>query len=562
MKTPQELNLPPKFKQWHYNQGELVQQIASSPESIYLLDAPPGTGKSLVGIASYLAGKMDTVSKDVLAKISDKPRREFETKCIFITRTKQLQDQVLSEFPMTKTLKGRSNYRCMLHPNEYPSITAADCTNSENKPCDYHGSGCPYVDAKRIALRAEIAVLNTSYFLTELNFGPAMFAGYDFVIIDEVDELENELMNRIQLKITGKQLKRLGIGLPKDPHTMQGWMVWADALNLWDKIGKIQFTLDDKPESEWTDIDINLFRVNKDLEAFQNKIITFMADVNDTWVFSEDKDKNEDPVWLFKPVKVAPYADSYIWRHGKRFLGMSGTILDPEQLCHDLGILKWAYFKSDSPFPLEQRPLYYHPEVNLTQKRMAEELPALANAVGEIIEKYPKDKILVHTTSYFIRNYLQDRLQSDRIISHDSSNREEMLNIFKGGKIPFVMLSPAFDRGVDLPDDLCRCIIICKVPYMSLGDKQVKSRMKTPGGEKWYLLQAARTIIQMSGRGVRNNFDYCDTFILDRQFGSLRARIGRYLPAWWTGAIKERKIFCHNDAPEDSGEIKERRNVG
>ena len=43
-----------------------------------------------------------------------------------------------------------------------------------------------------------------------------------------------------------------------------------------------------------------------------------------------------------------------------------------------------------------------------------------------------------------------------------------------------------------------------------MGDPQVRARMKLPGGDRWYLLKAIQTIIQMSGRGVRSELDYCD----------------------------------------------------
>jgi len=45
----------------------------------------------------------------------------------------------------------------------------------------------------------------------------------------------------------------------------------------------------------------------------------------------------------------------------------------------------------------------------------------------------------------------------------------------------------------------------------------------------------------MSGRGVRGDMDKCDTWILDRQFGSLLARMSRYFPKWWVDAIEIKK---------------------
>jgi len=122
-------------------------------------------------------------------------------------------------------------------------------------------------------------------------------------------------------------------------------------------------------------------------------------------------------------------------------------------------------------------------------------------------------------------------------MTHDSDDREDKLREFKAALGPKVMISPSFDRGVDLPHEACRCVIICKVPYLNLSDDQTKARMEFPDGQRWYNLKAAQSIVQMSGRAVRSQDDFCDTWILDRQFGSLLARTRHVIPKWWQDAI-------------------------
>ena len=805
MKTPMELGLPEKFLAWRPGQAELVEQIASSLKKVFLLDAPTGTGKSLVGIAVHQSRILSKASKEVLARLSGKSTKEFEYKCIFVTRTKQLQEQICvgpltriltadlrwveaqtitegdilmgfderapgagnrrkwrksvvesanrveqpryrltfndgttiicsdkhlwlvvsfqkqrgqssarwvktsnlrdsssgkyaskisrlldvwekddsrlagyvaagfdgeghfhqetpvrgkgsevalifsqtpnemlsqmiqylntanlryrkyihthandkwkdcinleinnrpdifrllgqmrpvrllakfdpdkmgsifnfgqaallkkeylgvgevvtiqtstrtfvaeglashncAEFPHAKTMKGRNNYPCLRHEKNFPDYTAEDCTHSDSNLCEHRGSApgvCPYLLAKFLAMKAPLAVLNTRYFLAEVN-GPGGFSGADLLIIDEVDALENELMSHIQLKITTKQLHRFGLEFPKDPHSLQGWLSWASVLDLYQKTSRMQELLDAVPEKDWSDIEIEMHRQANRLRTFETKVKTFVNEVNDSWIFSEEQNEG-DTIWTFKPVKVDAYALPYLWRHAKRFLGMSGTILDPKIMADDVGIEEWDYTSSDSPFPLSNRPIYYMPVVNLSRDSLVLELPVLAKAVGKIMERYPDEKILVHTTSFFIRDYLKDKLDAHRVITHTTQNREEMLNCFKRAQDPVVMLSPSFDRGVDLPDDLCRCIVICKCPYSSLGDPQVKARMKMPGGQRWYLLKAAQSIMQMSGRGVRSHLDHCDCFILDKQFGVLLGRMRQHFPKWWLDAIQ------------------------
>lgn len=538
MRTPQDLKLPAKFKSWRPGQAELIEQIAESQAKIFLLDSPTGTGKSVVAISVHQSRVLSKNAMMVLARLSGKTTqetaRQFEHRCIYVTRTKQLQDQILFEFSWAKTIKGRNNYPCLKHPKDFPGFTAEDCTKTEDNPCDLR-PGCPYYVEKQLALESPLAVLNTSYFLAETN-GPGQFSGANLVILDEIDTIEAELMNQIQLKVTTKQLKQFNLEPPKDT-TLQGWMIWADAFTAYSEVTRWQEYLDATPESQWSDVELGLHKRLNKLKGFQAKVATFVREVNENWIFSEEEEDGET-TWVFKPVLVREYAESYLWKHGKRFLGMSGTILCPQVMADDLGITDWDYARTDCPFPLKNRLIYYQPVVNLTNKTMQDELPNLALEVSRLLDRYPNEKMLIHTTSFLIRDYLMKNIDNTRLMSHDSRNRGEKLEEFKGSPDPLVMVSPSFDRGVDLVDDLCRCIIICKVPYLNLINPQVKARMRMPGGELWYGIKAAQTIMQMTGRGVRSDSDYCDCYILDRQFGLLMSRLGKYLPQWWKDAIR------------------------
>jgi Rad3-related DNA helicase len=220
---------------------------------------------------------------------------------------------------------------------------------------------------------------------------------------------------------------------------------------------------------------------------------------------------------------------------------MSGTIFSAEITCRELGIEECDYLRLESPFPVENRPIYYKPVVNLSKKRLSDQLPLLREAIDLDLLKYPEQKVLVHTVSYQLRNYLRDNLTcQERLVTHESDNREEALESFKASRRPLVMLSPSFDRGVDLPEaDNCGAVIVCKMPYLSLGDPQVKAKVDLPGGWTWYALKACQTLVQMTGRSVRSPRQQCHTYIYDAQFSRLRSRMQDVLPAWWQAAIQE-----------------------
>jgi Rad3-related DNA helicase len=131
-----------------------------------------------------------------------------------------------------------------------------------------------------------------------------------------------------------------------------------------------------------------------------------------------------------------------------------------------------------------------------------------------------------------------EHLPGDRLLTHTNFNRAEMLDVFKKSQRPLVLVSPSMDRGVDLPGDECRAIIIAKVPYPDLGDPQVNKRVyASTDGNRWYAHKAVSKIIQMAGRGVRSETDYASTYILDEQFDRLYTQYKGMFPPWFKEAI-------------------------
>jgi Rad3-related DNA helicase len=102
-----------------------------------------------------------------------------------------------------------------------------------------------------------------------------------------------------------------------------------------------------------------------------------------------------------------------------------------------------------------------------------------------------------------------------------------------------VLVAPSMARGVDLPDDLCRCVIVLVVPKPYFGDARVRARLRAMDGQRWSAVQQIRELCQMTGRGVRHPEDRCDAYILDEEFGRLwRSPYARRLfPAWWRETV-------------------------
>lgn len=296
-------------------------------------------------------------------------------------------------------------------------------------------------------------------------------------------------------------------------------------------------------------MEIDLQRQQRQLQKLADKLSFLHSDVDWTWVFYY-RQQDAFTEYIFKPVNIGKYANRYLWGHGKYTLGMSGTIFSADITCRDLGIDNCDYMRLECPFPIENRPIFYKPVCNLTRKTMQMELPILRDEIEATLEKYPAGKVLIHTVSYPVRNYLMENLDfHGRLMTHESNTREQALAEFKDSKEPRVMLSPSFDRGVDLPTaDNCQAVIVCKIPYLDMSDPQVKRKMEMPGGQTWYFLKACQTLVQMTGRSVRSTNQVCHTYIFDKQFSRLRHEMRSTLPAWWLNAIQ--------DVPVDSNQAR------
>jgi Rad3-related DNA helicase len=219
---------------------------------------------------------------------------------------------------------------------------------------------------------------------------------------------------------------------------------------------------------------------------------------------------------------------------------MSATIISPEQLAEDLGLEphEWAAVRVKNTFPKENRPIYVMPKADMTNKTRDDAWPELAKAIGKIVAYHEKDRILVHTVSYNLTKYLAENLPKERVITYvRADERDRVLAEFRA-KEGAVLLAPSFDRGVDLPEDECRVVIIAKCPFPNLGDRQISARLHKKGGESWYRVLTVRTLVQMTGRGVRSKDDYCDIYILDKQFvTNVWKRSRHLLPEWWKEAL-------------------------
>lgn len=530
--TPNDLQLPSRFQEFRPCQIQALEAISKTNKKVVLLQAPTGTGKTLI-MAAW--GKL-------------------RSRVLYTCHTKQLQDQVVGDFPYGIELKGRANYPCLKNKkafeardhNKEPLLSSRECSKlSRNcRACHYDCNErqeegvsttdgkcpclewCPFELQKAMARRAKLAILNVPLFLAEANYA-GDFSEWPWVILDEGDLTEKALMGFIELSITQRMIEELELMPPAKKTVPEAWLEWAKDIALPRILAQLSGLGDEIEE----------LRQRARLERLRSKFEFFIQQPLDLWAFI-----TKERSWTFKPVFISHYCQQYLWRHGQRFLVMSATIISPEQFAHDLGLdlNDVAFIDLPSTFSPERRPVIFWPAANMTHKTKDSAWPKAVEALDSILDRHP-EKGLIHSVSYSLAHYVVEHSRHrSRLIWHDfASDRVSQLSNFRNSTEPLVLISPSMERGVDLPDDLCRFIVVLKIPYPDLSDKQVSARLySAQDGQTWYSIQAIRSLVQATGRGMRHQDDFCVSYILDQQFERLYTNYYGLFPYWWREALR------------------------
>jgi Rad3-related DNA helicase len=517
-------------------QSEAIRYALESDKKIIVLEASTGSGKSLIGMTAGAA----------------------MSGCVYLVHTKILQNQITADFPEAQSLFGRSNYQCLNNP----SLNCDECSWTQKSltdpsSCLHKKTDCNYESRKRAVLKARYKILNYDYFLSEANY-VGKFSDQPFIVIDEADSLENTLINFVTLQFSTYTLRRLGMlewaaklkMSSKDKSgLLESWKEFGEQASqrVGNIIKKLSNEIDswgNNPNPQQADVIKERIRVIR----LKEKIDLFLTNVDNDWTLDnksedyKDQGHNLRGALIFRPLWMTEsLANEYLWRHGHKFLLMSASFYPKPILAKILGLDTddMDYHEVPSQFPTSNRPVYIHPAANMTARTTDTELPKLIKAIKQIVDDYTDVKGIIHAVSYKLANSIMEGVASPRLITHNSSDRQEVIDRFMSSSDPLILVSPSLERGISLEDELCRVIIICKAPYLYLGDKIVSARLYSGKiGQSWYTATMLLTILQMAGRGVRSKDDFADTYILDQKAKEAITSNPGFLPTWWLDALE------------------------
>ena len=387
---------------------------------------------------------------------------------------------------------------------------------------------CPYYKQRNLANASRIRILNYPMFLESVR-GGKLFTPNSMVICDEGHKVDKAILEVVSTTLTPRDmqyLKRCTVrpfpsvyqkSLKRNPHVLDWVKKARDAVDLHHTALEKNKVVDEEDTRRTLGKLTNIL----ELEGFSAVVET------------------EDNNIKFRPILSEQWAQRLLLNHATKTVLMSATIFAADYWANRLGLEESdvEYIEIPSSFPLDSRRIFYTPVVSVNNERMTtkqHELMPMITHIDRIIEGHLPYKGVIHTVSKKMAVFIRDHSKFSSLIYMGGA---EMLDDFKQASMG-VLVSYSATEGVDLPDDLCRFIVVAKVAWPPKNDPVIQVQMEEIPG--FYDYEAASSLVQSVGRGMRHEADWCNSYVLDRSAGMLWHKTKDMLPEWF----KEAWTFC------------------
>ncbi len=552
------------YTSWYPGQDEAFSKILDwlhSPARFLGVEAPTGTGKSLLGFMSaHLTGH----------------------RAVYLTFTKGLQKQLGDDFPdKFHDIQGKSNYLCN-HP-EHMSDENLPITPVDEAPCTYRfkcpmrGSGCTYYDSVRQSEQDPLISTNYAYWMSQMKASTQGFGNRSLLILDEAHLALNALESHLKIVLTIEDFAQGDVDMsyvdfPSSFDSLDEVRNWASRSKLpvtqratalmddLEELDKLLMTLHDNQSKDGFSRNAESSTAKDQIKTRSRKlaILSRLLEKLDSleesmgdWIW-EYKEAGTTPVWEFTPLWPTEYAEKHLFSTRaidddtkkkdadappprvpiKKILLMS-AVLNPKTL-DLLGIAESErkMISLPSTYPPMNTPIIHLKTVAMNHKTSDRDLRTWMERIDEIVGQRLDRKGIIFTVSYTrMRQILSQSAYGHLMMSHDTDNVISQVEAFKAAPAPAIFLSPAITSGWDFPDDECRYIILGKLPYPDTQSPVMQARMKMDKTWPGYL--AMETLEQASGRGTRSFSDWCEVFIIDDSWSNWYWKNNRHFSAEW-----------------------------
>lgn len=515
IKDLDEYGLGDKFQRWSANQREIVERIVNSDKKYFVLRAPTGSGKSLIGIVAGI-----------------------ETgKTYYFVHNIQLQYQVIRDFPFVVQVKGRANFKCMSSMIGETCDPGVLCGSGRGSECR-NSSRCKYKVQKAIAQNSDFVVFNYAYFLAIINSNHSGFDNPDLMILDEAHIADSALSSYVDFDISRRVLDIHNIRFPNSNEYVVEWLKYLYDVTR-NKIAAFKEAIVGVDNAD------KVSAINQDIKRLTTinvKAKFLIKNIDDNWIIEVFSDRYTDRV-RFTPVWVDKFS-SLLLGHASKYLLMSATISRMDMNLLGIEDDDIEFLDVPSTFDPCNMPIKYVPVTKINRNT---DKNIIVRIVDNILSRHDGEKGVIHTVSYSMAKYiLEHSNQSNRMIANSAENihtdadmfgnRNVAIGEFMDSSYPSVLVSPSVETGISLDYGLGRFQVVCKVPFASLGDKVVIRRKDDY--PLWYIADAVNRIVQATGRICRRDDDRGTTYIIDSNLTWILKRHRDMFPRWFIDSVK------------------------
>ena len=504
----------------------ICEAILNNTHNDIVLDAPTGTGKSIIAMAC--AWVIEKFNKDSYICVSD------------LLLQKQYEDDILNLKLDWSSIKGIDNYTC----NENGlKLSLGNCKVNRIKPKTLACyANCTYFSARNRALDSSTCVLNYSYYLLQTNY-TGLFKSRSVVFLDEAHNLDSIIhrhyaprLNR-PLENTLQELENM-IDLPKSYrsnysriwlsfYTINDHTIWLECL----KQVELILTNVNIYGRHWISSNSTVDE-NSKLSTFQINVLNKLDFVKDVHCKVEDfvdliaidsslitRSLSSDEV-AFNYLDTRQMMYVFFKKHTYKRVYMSATWGNLDKSLSYLNIKDPLHIKIPNEFDYSKSKYKVLGNHGLNFYLKKQNMNLAVNDVDYCLDIESEVNGIIHTNSYeFTSAVLNYSRHKDRMISYtDSATKKLAIEKLKT-TTNSILVGPSIMEGVNLPDDMCRFIICFKTPYMSLSDNFIKR--KAQKNQSWYYYKTALLVEQSVGRGMRHKDDWCNVYFIDKSFKSL-----------------------------------------
>lgn len=537
---------------------DMIRAYDEDPNGVFLLDAPTGSGKSV--IAMMFSDFMNHRGQRGYVLASDLSLHEQ-----YVKDFRQLQNWNWGN------IKGIDNYACDVNGEKFSvghcATRGMSYEQAEKLECF---KKCGYLQARKKAIRAPLSLLTYPYALIQRNYVEQQLQGSgrgvpfpqrDFVICDEahklLDIVQNHfspiITNDIQTKIAkildlmvDSNLPAPNIDLVKFDKLVK--QIFSDEIEitllanldkLVEQLGLIvkanertrEVMADEFGENELSADLKQLFRLTDWCKDCHCKFEDYVAILKKVGVQKMIKNPADKHI-VFNCIDEYYLLQRHFYnRFGFKVL-MTATMGSPKDFMKNHGLKSAKYFKMDSHFIWEKSPIIFYPGKKLSARHLEENIDWAIEKTTELLTAHINQRGIIHTGSYELGERVWAKLPREirkRVLTYRGSEEKDKI-IRKLKKNPnTVLMGPSLLEGLNLANDDSRFQIFLKVPYPHLGDRYVKAKLED--SQTWYNWKTSISVLQGVGRSIRTPSDWAVTYLLDGNFADLLKAAGDQFPS-------------------------------